>query len=289
MPIQPLNISTSHPANRSSDSIDSNPRPLSPAQRQGQEIVGDILEIQNSADPARFINRLPEHIATLQRLAEQDTYTTPHRIDEFAKSQGFAKPLMPCTTGSSMTVRLLTMLELQEQLHSLQGQAKAMSGIHQRPGDVEPMLGIASTAASGFKYMMLLAVLSNVYSAGKLMLDHMPGQEANTMLRLTREVVALAIHLKLFGDMGSDLDVLGKIRSTRNSSLQNMPQWNLNSPGSSLTEALGKLESIKQQSTALNDAKDQAQKNFMTKDLPSLMAGFLTLALAGQFMNMATQ
>lgn len=289
MPIQPLSISTNHPANRSSDSIDSNPRPLSPAQRQSQEIVNDILDVQNSAEPERFINRLPNHIATLQRLAEQDTYSTPSRLEEFANIHGFPKPLMPCTTGGTMATRLVTMLELQEQLQSLQGQIKAMSGIHQRPGDVDPTMGIASTAASGFKYVMLLAVLSNVYSAGKMMLEHMPGQESNTVLRVAREVVALAIHLKLFGDMHSDLNVLGQIRNTRNSSLQNMPEWNLNNPGASLTEMLGKMESIKQQSAALNKAKDQALDNFMKKDLPSAMMGFLTLALAGQFMNMATQ
>ncbi|TPG85740.1 hypothetical protein EAH72_34860 [Pseudomonas caspiana] len=289
MPIQPLSISTNHPANRSSDSIDSNPRPLSPAQRTNQEIVNDILDVQNSAEPARFINRLPAHITTLQRLAEQDTFTTPRRLDEFAKSQGFATPLLPCTTGGSLSVRLVTMLELQEQLDSLQGQIKAMNGIHQRPGDVEPTLGIASTAASGFKYMMLLAVLSNVYAAGKLMLQHMPGRESDTVLGLAREVVALAIHLKLFGDVNSDLRVLGQIKSTRNSSLHNIPQWNLNDPGSSLTEALSKLESIKQQSAALIKARDQAQDNFIKKDLPSMMAGFLTLALAGQFVSMAAQ
>ena len=164
-----------------------------------------------------------------------------------------------------------------------------MEGIHQRPSDVERTLGFASTMVNGFKYMMLLAVLSNVYSAGKLMLEHMPGQESNTMLRLAREVVALAIHLKLFGDMNSDLSMLGKIKNTRNSSIQNIPQWDFNNPSGSLVEALSKLESIKMQSTALNKAKDQTQVNFMKKDLPALMAGFLTLALAGQFVNMATQ
>ncbi|MEO4016106.1 hypothetical protein [Pseudomonas rossensis] len=289
MPIQPLSISTNYSANRSSDSIDSNPRPLSPAQRQSQEIINDILDVQNSAEPARFINRLPDHIATLQRLAEQDTFTTPRHIDEFAKSQGFATPLLPCTTSGSLGVRLVTVLELQEQLHSLQGQMKAMNGIHQRPDDVDPSLGMASKLISGYKYMLLLAVLSNVYAAGKLMLEHTPGRESNTVLGLAREVVALAIHLKLFGDMNSDLRVLGQIKNTRNSNLHDIPQLNLNDPVGSLTEALSKVEFMKQQSAALTKARDQAKDNLMKKDLPSVMAGFLTLALAGQFVSMAAQ
>ncbi|WP_188867017.1 hypothetical protein [Pseudomonas asuensis] len=269
--------------------IDSDLHSLSPTQQEGQKIVNDILDVQNSADPVRFINRLPEHIVTLQRLAEQETYTSPGVISQFAKSQGFTEPLLPCNTGGSTAVRIITVLELEEQLHTLKSQAAVLNGVHERLGSDAPVLSHAKIMANGYKYVLLLAAISNIFSAGKLMLEHAPGRESRTILGLAREVVALAIHLKLFRDMSFDLSVLEKIKNTRNSTLQTLPQWDLNNPEKSLQEALAKINSIKEQSVAVTKAKDQAKDIFMKKDLPSIMAGFLTLSLAGHFVGIATQ
>ncbi|MFC6479165.1 hypothetical protein ACFQDN_25305 [Pseudomonas asuensis] len=123
--------------------IDSDLHSLSPTQQEGQKIVNDILDVQNSADPVRFINRLPEHIVTLQRLAEQETYTSPGVISQFAKSQGFTEPLLPCNTGGSTAVRIITVLELEEQLHTLKSQAAVLNGVHERLGSDAPVLSHA--------------------------------------------------------------------------------------------------------------------------------------------------
>lgn len=289
MPLPQLSLSTRpmHGAEFPSRTSAESP-PLSPVQQGSQEVINSMLDVQNSADPGRFINQLPDHIKTLQQLAEKEHYVVPRAVEELAKAQGFSTPLLPCTTGGTAALRMLTITELQSQLDHLNEQVAALSGIHKPSAELR-IRDVAGAAVNGYKYMLLLAVANNIYSAGRLMLQHSAGRETNTLLGLAREVIALAIHMKLFRDMHRDTGIIDQIKNSRNTNLQDLPQWNLDNPADSLETMLGKINLAKEQSQVLRSTLDKSQEKFLKKDVPAMLMGFLTLALAGQMINMATR